>query len=218
MTAFFDENFDVHDPVEVHWSSSTILAIFFAASLVSAVFFGLGYSFGGAGTGKHSLTFNTTPANSSAATPTVQPAKPTPLAASNQPSPITKFTDTLDTHPACCSIHAPGCIASGCDDSHRSRCSSGSGKEERTPTSRRSMTMRPPAPKPAGTSWFKWAPSAIAKMPSDWWRSCARRAFTLESMRRRVTNSCTCRLARSKMRRKRRASDIRSWRAGSTQF
>ena len=100
MTAFFEENFDVHDPVEVHWSSSTILAIFFAASLVSAVFFGLGYSFGGAGTSKHSLTFNTTPANSTVATPTVQPAKSTPLPASNQPSPITKFTDTLDTHPA----------------------------------------------------------------------------------------------------------------------
>ena len=107
MTAFFEENFDVHDPVEVHWSSSTILAIFFAASLVSAVFFGLGYSFGGAGTGKHSLTFNTTPAKSTAATPTVQPAKPTPLPASNQPSPITKFTDTLDTHPAAASSTPP---------------------------------------------------------------------------------------------------------------
>ena len=74
MTALFEENFDVHDPVEVHWSSSTILAIFFAASLVSAVFFGLGYSFGGAGTGKHSLTFNSAPASSSAAETAVQPA------------------------------------------------------------------------------------------------------------------------------------------------
>jgi cell division septation protein DedD len=107
MTAFFEDNFDVHDPVEVHWSSSTILAIFFAASLVSAVFFGLGYSFGGAGTSKHSLTFNTAPATTSVATPTVQPAKPTPLAASNQPSPITKFTDTLDSHPAAASSTPP---------------------------------------------------------------------------------------------------------------
>lgn len=107
MTAFFEENFDVHDPVEVHWSSSTILAIFFAASLVSAVFFGLGYSFGGAGTSKHSLTFNTTPATTSVATATVQPAKSTPLPASNQPSPITKFTDTLDTHPAVAALSTP---------------------------------------------------------------------------------------------------------------
>jgi hypothetical protein len=58
MATLFEEDFDVHDSVEVHWSSSTILAIFFAASLISAVFFGLGYSFGGAGAGKHSLSFN----------------------------------------------------------------------------------------------------------------------------------------------------------------
>jgi cell division septation protein DedD len=87
MTAWFDEEFDAHDPVEVHWSSSTILAIFFAASLVSAVFFGLGYSFGGAGTGNHSFTFNTAPADTSAAEPTVPLVKPNPLPASNQPSP-----------------------------------------------------------------------------------------------------------------------------------
>ncbi len=100
MTALFEENIDVHDPVEVHWSSSTILAIFFAASLVSAVFFGLGYSFGGAGTGKHSLTFTPAPASSSVAEPTAQPAKPTPLTASNQPSPITNPVDNSNVHPA----------------------------------------------------------------------------------------------------------------------
>jgi cell division protein FtsN len=86
MTAWLDEEFDAHDPVEVHWSSSTILAIFFAASLVSAVFFGLGYSFGGAGTSNHSFTFNSAPANNSA-------AEPAQLTASNQPSPITKVAD-----------------------------------------------------------------------------------------------------------------------------
>lgn len=100
MTALFEENFDVHDPVEVHWSSSTILAIFFAASLVSAVFFGLGYSFGGAGTGKHSLTFNSAPAISSAAEPAVQLAKPTSLTASNQPSPITNSASNANVDPA----------------------------------------------------------------------------------------------------------------------
>ncbi|HEY5254599.1 MAG TPA: SPOR domain-containing protein [Acidobacteriaceae bacterium] len=100
MTVLFEDNFDIHDPVEVHWSSSTILAIFFAASLVSAVFFGLGYSFGGAGTSKHSLTFNTAPATTSVATPTVQPTKPTPLTASTQPSPITNLASNGDAHPA----------------------------------------------------------------------------------------------------------------------
>lgn len=100
MTALFEDNFDVHDPVEVHWSSSTILAIFFAASLVSAVFFGLGYSFGGAGTSKHSFAFNSAPASSSIAEPTVQPAKPTPLAASNQPTLLTNVADSGNAHPA----------------------------------------------------------------------------------------------------------------------
>jgi cell division septation protein DedD len=100
MTAFFEDNFDVHDPVEVHWSSSTILAIFFAASLVSAVFFGLGYSFGGAGTSKHSFTLSSSPASNTAVAPAVQPAKPTPLAASNQPSPITNLASNADAHPA----------------------------------------------------------------------------------------------------------------------
>ena len=107
MTALFEENFDVHDPVEVHWSSSTILAIFFAASLVSAVFFGLGYSFGGAGTGKHSLSFNSAPASSSAAEPTDQPAKPTPLTASSQPSPLTNVADSGNAPPAVAAPSTP---------------------------------------------------------------------------------------------------------------
>ncbi|MES2220868.1 MAG: SPOR domain-containing protein [Acidobacteriota bacterium] len=104
MAVLFEENFDVRDPVEVHWSSSTILAIFFAASLVSAVFFGLGYSFGGASTSKHSLTFNTAPATTSVATPPVQPVKPTPLTASNQPSPISNIAAA---HPVTTTPSAP---------------------------------------------------------------------------------------------------------------
>lgn len=66
MTALCEEDLDVHDPVEVHWSTSTILAIFFAASLISAVFFGLGYSFGGAGTLRRSIASNSAPASGSA--------------------------------------------------------------------------------------------------------------------------------------------------------
>lgn len=54
MTRFCEDDFDVPDPVEVHWSAKTILSIFFAASLISALFFGLGYSLGGAATSKRS--------------------------------------------------------------------------------------------------------------------------------------------------------------------
>lgn len=52
MQALLD---DVMETTEVHWSTGTILAVFFAASLISAVFFGLGYSFGGGGTAKPAL-------------------------------------------------------------------------------------------------------------------------------------------------------------------
>jgi cell division septation protein DedD len=100
MTALFEEDFDVHDPVEVHWSSSTILAIFFAASLVSAVFFGLGYSFGGAGSSKHSFTFNSAAEKTSVVEPTIPPASSAPLTTSNQPSPVTKFASNGGAHPA----------------------------------------------------------------------------------------------------------------------
>ena len=107
MTALFREEFDLQDPVEVHWSSSTILAIFFAASLVSAVFFGLGYSFGGAGSRRHSFTFNSAEASSSAAEPTVPLAKPTPLAASNQPSPTSTAASSGNAHPVAAALSTP---------------------------------------------------------------------------------------------------------------
>jgi cell division protein FtsN len=107
MTAWFQEEFDLHDTVEVHWSPSTILTIFFAASLVSAVFFGLGYSFGGAGSSKHSFTFNSAPAKANAAQPTVPLAKPTPLTASNQPSPTATVASNGNVHPALAAPSTP---------------------------------------------------------------------------------------------------------------
>ncbi|MGH9617827.1 MAG: SPOR domain-containing protein [Acidobacteriaceae bacterium] len=55
MTRFCEDDFDVPDPVEVRWSAKTILSIFFAASLISALFFGLGYSLGGATTSRRSV-------------------------------------------------------------------------------------------------------------------------------------------------------------------
>ena len=49
MTAIWEEKLDGLDASEVHWSTGTILTIFFAASLITAVFFGLGYTFGRGG-------------------------------------------------------------------------------------------------------------------------------------------------------------------------
>lgn len=107
MTAWFEEEFDLHDPVEVHWSPSTILTIFFAASLVSAVFFGLGYSFGGVGSSGHSFTFNSAPASNSAAAAAVPLAKATPLAASNRPSPASTVASNGNVHPVAAASSTP---------------------------------------------------------------------------------------------------------------
>ncbi len=52
MPTMLEEKLDLVDAAEVHWGTNTILAVFFAASLISAVFFGLGYSFGRGGTPK----------------------------------------------------------------------------------------------------------------------------------------------------------------------
>jgi len=65
MSALWDEKLD-GDAAEVHWSVGTILAIFFASSLVSAVFFGLGYSFGRGGSAKP-INFSLSHAGSAAA-------------------------------------------------------------------------------------------------------------------------------------------------------
>lgn len=50
MTTLLEENLDAVDPAVVHWSTGTILTIFFASSLVAALFFGLGFTFGPAQT------------------------------------------------------------------------------------------------------------------------------------------------------------------------
>ena len=55
MTALLEEKLETLDMGEAHWSASTILAVFFAASLISAVFFGLGYTFGRGGAAKPAL-------------------------------------------------------------------------------------------------------------------------------------------------------------------
>lgn len=45
MTAL-EQPFQMQDAAEVYWSGKTVMAVFLAITLVSAVFFGLGYSFG----------------------------------------------------------------------------------------------------------------------------------------------------------------------------
>jgi cell division septation protein DedD len=50
--AVWEESLEAMDAVEAHWGAGTILTLFFATTLVSAVFFGLGYSFGRGGTAK----------------------------------------------------------------------------------------------------------------------------------------------------------------------
>lgn len=67
MSALWDEKLD-GDAAEVNWSAGTILAIFFASSLVSAVFFGLGYSFGHGGSAKPMMSFSLSHAGTAAAT------------------------------------------------------------------------------------------------------------------------------------------------------
>lgn len=52
MAILWEEKLDSEESSEPHWSASTIMAIFMASCLVTAVFFGLGYSFGRGGTAK----------------------------------------------------------------------------------------------------------------------------------------------------------------------
>src|SRR6185437_1997332 len=96
MSALWDEKLEGIDTAEVHWGAGTILAIFFASSLVSAVFFGLGYSFGRGGTAKSAINMTLshveTPALVTSSTPaspatgsekTIVPVTPTATAIAN---------------------------------------------------------------------------------------------------------------------------------------
>ncbi len=100
MTALYEENFDLHDPVEVHWNASTILAIFFAASLISAVFFGLGYSFGGADTSKHSVAVTSADISSNSTGSVALQTPSNHAAAFSNPAVIAKAATNVNAHPA----------------------------------------------------------------------------------------------------------------------
>jgi DedD protein len=76
MQALWEEKLEAADAAEAHWSTGTILAIFFAASLISAVFFGLGYSFGRGGTSKPAIGMM--PSSAITADNVISPAASTP--------------------------------------------------------------------------------------------------------------------------------------------
>lgn len=52
MTTVYEEDLEISNAAEVHWSTSTILTMFFAASLISALVVGLGFSYRRNGTQK----------------------------------------------------------------------------------------------------------------------------------------------------------------------
>lgn len=86
MPAVWEENLDGLDAVEAHWGTGTILTIFFATTLVSALFFGLGYSFGRGGTPK---SVTAVPAGAGASEPAMPAAKPHHvMAASEKVAPV----------------------------------------------------------------------------------------------------------------------------------
>ena len=115
MTALFEENLDLHDPVEVHWSASTILAIFFAASLISAVFFGLGYSFGGADTSKHSVAVTSADTSSNSTGSVALQTPSNHAAAFSNPAVIAKAASKCQrTSCGCRSIDDSGRNPSSC--------------------------------------------------------------------------------------------------------
>lgn len=100
MTALCDQDLDVHDSVEVHWSTGTILAIFFAASLISAVFFGLGYSFGGVGTSKHPVDIDSAETSGNSAGPGAVQTPSNRTAAFSESAVVAGGAGNVGAHPA----------------------------------------------------------------------------------------------------------------------
>lgn len=93
MAALWEEKLEFPDVSEVNWSTSTIMAVFMAASLVSAVFFGLGYSFGRGGTSKATLNTSASqttnsPAVASERSPQRSTIKPVLRQVATLPTPI----------------------------------------------------------------------------------------------------------------------------------
>ncbi len=110
MAAMWEEKLEAIDTAEVHWGTSTILAVFFAASLISAVFFGLGYSFGRGGTPKAALDIPASSGSIEGPASTLNP--PTPnlsarTASHNDPVPLAVGdTAAVNTHSGS-DVHQP---------------------------------------------------------------------------------------------------------------
>lgn len=111
MAIFWEEKLDSEDDSEPHWNTSTIMAIFMASCLVTAVFFGLGYSFGRGGTPKVQLnrasaqSLDGPPASQSVKQTTPKPAfrevanVANPATLKAQSGPATPETHTIRTAP-----------------------------------------------------------------------------------------------------------------------
>jgi DedD protein len=91
MATLWEEKLEFPDASEVHWSTRTIMTVFIAASLISAVFFGLGYSFGRGGTSKATLNTSASQITNSPAFASEQPPQQSTI------KPVLRQVATLPT-------------------------------------------------------------------------------------------------------------------------
>lgn len=102
VSAMWEEKLDVLETSDVHWSTSTIMTIFVASSLISAVFFGLGYSFGRGGINKATAAIASSDVTRSptptAAAPTAQEMSSKPMLRGLLPVQSTPAGSAVDTH------------------------------------------------------------------------------------------------------------------------
>lgn len=86
MIGFLEQEMQSVESTEVHWSTGTILTVFFASSMITALFFGLGYSFGRGGGPSQPLTPMSGNAADHAAVSATEPSRHVQFDASFQPS------------------------------------------------------------------------------------------------------------------------------------
>lgn len=97
MNGLLEHQLHCIDSAEAHWSTGTILTVFFAASMVTALFFGLGYSFGRGGSARPEIADATATAATPtppAVHPTASPDRSSAIAASGHLQPVTVRTVT----------------------------------------------------------------------------------------------------------------------------
>lgn len=95
MTTVYEEDIEISNAAEVHWSTSTILTMFFAASLISALVVGLGFSY------KRNGTQKLTSGGPLAETASPESSAPlsgasTPMRSVRRPSPSTLLRDAKE--------------------------------------------------------------------------------------------------------------------------